>query len=80
MNRGLPRVLSACVALAVLTQAVVARTASAQERLVGTRTAGAAASFESISFGGAGLLQSAFAGLDTTRVQNVSQLTLPVTA
>ncbi len=58
----------------------MASDAGAQERLVGSRTVGSAASYESISFGGAGLLQSAFAGLDTTRVQSVSQFTLPISA
>ncbi len=72
--------LGACVALSVLSQSVSVRVLRAQERLIGTRTVGAAASFETISFGGDGLLQSAFAGLDSTRVQSVSQLTIPITA
>ncbi len=59
----------------VVPQAVVA-----QERLVGSRSVGTAASFESITFGGGGLVQSGFAGLESTRVLSARQFTLPVTA
>lgn len=52
----------------------------AQERLVGTRSVAVGASFERVSFGGAGLTQSAFAGVDTTRLPSTSQLTLPIAA
>ena len=54
--------------------------ARAQERLLGDHSIGAAALFETISFGGAGLLQSNFAGLDTSRITRVQQFGLPVTA
>jgi len=52
----------------------------AQERLVGTRSVAVGGSWERISFGGAGLTQSAFAGLDTTRVPSATQITLPIAA
>ncbi len=54
--------------------------AGAQERLVASRMIGAGASYERITFGGAGLTQAAFAGIDTTRVTSVEQFTLPITA
>ncbi len=79
MTRSPRCVFGACVALSMFAQSAIARSVSAQERLIGTRTVGSAASFESIGFRGDGLLQTAFAGLDTTRVQSVSQLTMPVT-
>jgi len=53
---------------------------SAQERLVASRLIGAGGSYERITFGGAGLSQAAFGGLDTTRVTSVEQFTLPMTA
>ena len=53
---------------------------SAQERLVTSRLIGAGASYERITFGGAGLSQATFAGLDTTRVTSVEQFTMPITA
>ncbi len=53
--------------------------ARAQERLLGDHSIGAAALFESISFGGAGLLQANFAGLDSSRITRVQQFGLPVT-
>jgi hypothetical protein len=52
----------------------------AQERVVGGRSAGAAMSFDAVSFAGAGLSQSTFNGLDSTRIKSVRQFTLPVTA
>lgn len=51
-----------------------------QERLVGTRSVAVGASWEHVSFAGAGLSQAAFAGLDTTRVPSATQLTLPIAA
>ncbi len=53
---------------------------TAQERLVGGRTAGAAVSFEAVSFGGMGLPQASFSGLDSTHIKSVRQFTLPITA
>ena len=53
---------------------------AAQERLVASRMVGAGASYERVTFGGAGLSQAAFAGLDTTRVTSVEQFTMPITA
>jgi len=52
----------------------------AQERIVGSRYFGVGASYESITFDGAGLVQTAFGGLDSTRITGVRQLTFPVTA
>lgn len=54
--------------------------ASGQERLVGARSVAVGGSWERVSFGGAGLSQSAFAGLDTTRVPSATQITLPIAA
>ena len=51
----------------------------AQERLVGQQSFGAGASFESVSFGGAGLKQYNFVGLDSTRVTSVRQVSTPIT-
>jgi hypothetical protein len=48
--------------------------------LVTTRALGIGASFESITFGGDGLLQTAFAGIDTVRVTKAEQFALPITA
>jgi hypothetical protein len=71
----LPGLAALGVGLACSTQS-----ASAQERLVGSRTSGVGVSYEHVNFGGAGLLQSAFAGIDTARVKSVDQFTLPITA
>jgi len=71
------------VAVALCGASVVAVSAStlhAQDRLVGSKLAAVGASFESISFGDAGLVQTAFNGLDSVRVQRVRQFTLPLTA
>ncbi len=57
-----------------------AQRASAQERLVGSRVAGAGVAFETVRFSGLGLPQTAFAGLDSTRLRSAQQFTLPVTA
>ena len=53
--------------------AVQTRALAAQERLVGDKSIGTAMQYESITFRGAGLLQSNFAGLDTARVTQVHQ-------
>lgn len=53
-------------------------TATAQERLVGARSAGLALSVESVQFSGDGLSQPGFAGLDAARITGVQQLTLPM--
>jgi hypothetical protein len=52
----------------------------AQDRLVGERVVGIGASFDAIRFSGAGLQQSNFSGLDSTRVRSLSQMSIPVTA
>lgn len=64
----------------VVVSALLPAVLGAQERLVASRLVGAGASYERINFGGAGLSQAAFAGLDTTRVTTVEQFTLPITA
>ncbi len=51
----------------------------AQERLVGSRSAGLGTSFESIRFGGRGLRQYNFAGLDSSRITGVRQMSMPIT-
>ncbi len=56
------------------------RGALAQERIIGTRSVGAGMFNESITFGGSGLAQTTFAGLDSTRITQVRQFTFPVTA
>ncbi len=82
-RRGL-RVLSAGeLYAAALFAAAVGMTAGplqAQERIVSSRFFGAGASYESITFGGDGLAQTAFAGLDSTRITRVRQFTFPITA
>lgn len=62
------------------TLAVLPSLLGAQERLITTRSVAVGASFDRITFGGAGLAQAAFAGVDTTRVSSASQVTLPVAA
>jgi hypothetical protein len=52
---------------------------SAQERLVGRQSAGLGVSYEGITFSGSGLRQYNFAGLDSSRVTSVRQLSLPLT-
>lgn len=59
---------------------VIPQALDAQERLVGSRSIGAAASFERVSFGGDGLVQTGFAGLESARVLSAQQFTLPITA
>jgi hypothetical protein len=58
---------------------LAAQSARAQERLVSKRAAAMSASYENISFGNGGLVQSGFAGADTVRVTGVQQLSMPVT-
>ncbi len=60
--------------------AVSASTAQAQDRLIASKMAAAGASYEVITFGGAGLAQTAFNGVDSVRVRRVRQFTLPLTA
>lgn len=69
-------------AIALSTGAIImtARSLSAQDRLVSNRFFGAGASYESITFGGSGLAQTAFGGLDSTRITRVRQFTFPITA
>jgi len=50
-----------------------------QERLIGSRTLGVAASFESIWFGDGGVQQTSFAGIDTVHLTRAQQLTVPLT-
>ena len=78
---GLPSAGELCAA-ALFAGAVclTARTLQAQERIVTSRLFGAGASYESITFGGDGLAQTAFGGLDSTRITRVRQYTLPITA
>ena len=54
--------------------------ANAQERLVRERAVGVSGSYESLTFGGTGLVQLGFAGLDTVRITSVQQRSMPVTA
>lgn len=64
-------------AVGILT-ALLVSPADAQERLVGRQAVGIGASIESISFGGAGLRQSNFVGLDSARVTGVTQFSMPL--
>lgn len=50
----------------------------AQERLIERRSLGAGGSFDVVSFGGDGLLQVAFADLDSARVTGLRQSTVPI--
>lgn len=68
--------LAAICASAIL---VTARPLQGQERIVSSRFFGAGASYESITFGGGGLSQTAFGGLDSTRITRVRQSTVPIT-
>lgn len=54
-------------------------TAIAQERLVGQQSAGLGLSVESMNFGGKGLRQYNFIGLDSSRVLSLHQLSMPIT-
>ena len=65
---------------AVVSVMLAASTLRAQARLLGERTIGAAMQYESISFGGPGLLQANFSGLDSARITRVQQFGLPVSA
>lgn len=51
----------------------------AQERLVGQQSAGVGASGEFVSFGGQGLRQYNFVGLDSVRVKSLHQFSAPIT-
>jgi hypothetical protein len=51
----------------------------AQDRLVGNNSAGFGASYENIRFGGSGLRQFNFVGLDSSRITGVRQFSMPVT-
>ncbi|MBK9979852.1 MAG: hypothetical protein IPP20_18410 [Gemmatimonadetes bacterium] len=57
----------------------VSEASLAQEKLLGTHAIGGGAYFESVVFGGDGVRQVAFAGMDTVRVRRATQLLLPVT-
>jgi hypothetical protein len=54
------------------------RQLSGQERLLGTRTLGGSGYVEAINFGGDGVPQRAFAGLDSVHVTQATQFLLPV--
>lgn len=51
---------------------------NAQERLVGRQAAGIGFSYENVSFGGNGLRQYNFIGLDSARVSGVQQFSMPL--
>ncbi|MBL0172905.1 MAG: hypothetical protein IPP90_19805 [Gemmatimonadaceae bacterium] len=72
------RRLRPAATLALLAVLPVAR-GSAQERLVGNQSAGIGMSYENIRFGGTGLRQYNFAGLDSARITGVRQMSLPIT-
>lgn len=74
------RLAAGALALIATLVATLANHAGAQERLVGSRSIAVGASFDRVSFTGAGLSQAAFAGLDTTRVRRSTQITLPIAA
>ncbi|MCU0617613.1 MAG: hypothetical protein MUD17_11120, partial [Gemmatimonadaceae bacterium] len=50
------------------TLAILPSLLEAQERLITTRSVAVGASYDRVMFGGAGLSQAAFAGVDTTRI------------
>lgn len=56
----------------------LANALGAQEQLVARRSAGAGATMDVISFTGDGVAQYAFAGLDSVRLRDARQVTLPV--
>ncbi len=58
---------------------VTAVALSSQERLVARQSAGFGMSYETVQFGGSGLMQGNYAGLDSVRISSVRQHTLPVT-
>ncbi len=57
---------------------LAARAARAQDRLLGFRALGIAPVAEVVRFEGDGLMQPAFAGLDSLRIRRVEQFTVPV--
>ena len=77
---AVPALALPALALPALLLLLAPAPAHAQERLVGSRSVAIGASFERLSFGDAGLSQAAFAGLDTTRVRQADQLTIPISA
>ncbi len=66
-------------ALGLIGTALASASLPAQERLVGRQSAGIGASIEGVQFGGTGLRQYNFAGLDSSRITSVRQLSMPVT-
>ena len=66
-----------CVAVALLTS--ISSVVSAQERLVGRQSAGAGIAGETIGFGGSGLRQYNFVGLDSARITSLQQVSTPIT-
>jgi len=68
-----------CASLAACTLVAVAPSLFAQERLVGRQSAGFGLSYEGVQFGGRGLRQFNFAGLDSSRITGVRQASMPVT-
>ncbi|MEQ1691568.1 MAG: hypothetical protein ABMA00_09800, partial [Gemmatimonas sp.] len=65
--------------IAISLASATATRANAQERLVGNQSAGAGLSYEHIRFGGSGLRQFNFAGLDSSRITGVRQMSMPIT-
>jgi hypothetical protein len=65
--------------IVIVSSAIVATPAFAQERLVGQQSAGVGASVEAVTFGGQGLRQYNFIGLDSSRVLSVRQVSTPIT-
>ena len=78
MTRVMRQWVRGVVALCSMLSAAVSRL-PAQERLVGSRSAGLGTSFESLRFGGSGLRQYNFAGLDSARITGVRQMSMPIT-
>lgn len=72
----IPRV-TALVAFAA-TALSVPRVVAAQERLIGNRSVGLGAAFEQITFADDGLRQYNFGGLDSSRVTQVRQFSMPI--
>ena len=67
-------------ALALALPLVPTGRSGAQDRLVGLRAIGAGAVFESVQFGGDGLLQGKLPGQDSLRVRSATQFSVPVSA
>ncbi len=81
MNDAAQRVVrvSRFIACLMLVPLVFPRAATAQERLVGRRSAGFGVAYEGVQFGDAGLRQYNYGGLDSARITDVSQFSMPVT-